>query len=847
MTRFLLTSCASAALALPAHAQTIPAPAADPTVTPTAPAAPTPDPAAPTATAAQAPSEQNPTAGVDEEDAAEITVVARRDPTAVIGDIPPENTLSARDIRAYGASSVSELLQQLSPQLGSVRGRGGEQPVVLLNGRRISGFREIRDLPPEAILRLDILPEEVALKYGYSANQRVVNIVLRPRFRSTAVRLTGTVPSEGGNSSGEVDATRLQIGKTTRTTLNVHAEGNSAITESERLIQFNGTGVDPRPYRTLVGSQQLYRAGGTHNFGIGKASATIDGQVQDQSGNNLLGPSLLASGVGLKRHSDTLSGQLNFALNGNQDDWRWSFTGGYQSSRTRTETDRESAQLGGYSDFARFVTRTGNIDAVLNGNLVKVPAGDLSVTLKAGADAQGINSEAIRQNVPVLPTSLNRQSANAGFSLDLPISRRRSNFDALGNLSVNVNGNVEHLSDVGNLQTIGAGLNWSPAVPVNVILSWTRDQNAPTLNQLGEPLLITPGTRIFDFVTGTTAIATVTSGGNRNLTPDERNVVKLGLTWKPWTEKDINLRADFSHTRSSNVISDFPGVTDAVAAAFPGRITRDQATGQLLAVDVRPVNLYRASRDELRWGINLSKPLTSARPSQATIDAFRRQFRLGPGGAGGGRPGGGPGADGGGPRGGGGFGGGGRGGGGGNFRQGGRLQFSLYHTWVFRDDAQIGPGQPVLSYLDGQLVSGGFRPRHKLELESGYFNNGIGLRLAATWQNGGTIQAGTTTGTNSLRFSPLALFNLSAFVNPGDKPDWVLKHPWLRGTQIRLGITNIFDEKQRVRDAAGGTPVNYQPDLLDPTGRTFGITLRKLFLPPPSFFRRSAAEGGGSR
>jgi len=841
MTRFLLNSCALAALSLPAHAQTAPPPAAEPApaATPATPARTPP----PSGSESQAPSEQNPTAGVDDEDAAEITVVARRDPTAVIGDIPPENTLSARDIRAYGASSVSELLQQLSPQLGSVRGRGGEQPVVLLNGRRISGFREIRDLPPEAILRLDILPEEVALKYGYSANQRVVNIVLRPRFRSTAVRLTGTVPSEGGNTSGEADATRLQIGKTTRTTINVHAEGNSAITENERLILFNGTGIDPRPYRTLVGSQQLYRVGGTHNFGIGKASATIDGQLQDQSGNNLLGPASLTSGVGLNRHSDSLSGQLNFALNGNQDDWRWSFTGGYQSSRTRTETDRESTQLGGYSDFARFVTRTGNVDAVLNGNLFKVPAGDVSVTLKAGADAEGINSEAIRQNVPALPTSLNRQWANAGFSLDLPISRRRSGFDALGNLSVNLNGNVEHLSDVGNLQTIGAGLNYSPSVPLNFILSWTRDQNAPTLNQLGEPILTTPGTRVFDFVTGTTAIATVTSGGNAALTPDERNVVKLGLTWKPWAEKDINLRADFSHTRSSNVISDFPGVTQAVQDAFPGRITRD-SLGNLLSVDVRPVNLFRASRDELRWGINLSKPLTSARPSQATIDAFRRQFGLPPGG---GRPGGGPGAGGGGPRGGGGFGGGGGGGGGGNFRQGGRLQFSLYHTWVFRDDAQIGPGQPVLSYLDGQLVSGGFRPRHKLEMESGYFNNGIGLRLAATWQNGGTIQTGTTTGTSSLRFSPLALFNLSAFVNPGDKPDWVLKHPWLRGTQIRLGINNVFDEKQRVRDAAGGTPVNYQPDLLDPTGRTFGITLRKLFLPPPSFFRRAATEGAGTR
>ncbi|URD61509.1 TonB-dependent receptor plug domain-containing protein [Sphingomonas sp. KRR8] len=829
MIRFLLTTSAAAALAVPAAAQ--PAPAAAP---------------APASADSRTPSQENPTAGVDDEDAAEITVVARRDPTAVIGDIPPENTLSSRDIRAYGASSVAELLQQLGPQLGSVRGRGGEQPVVLLNGRRISGFREIRDLPPEAILRLDILPEEVALKYGYSANQRVVNIVLRPRFRSTSVRAEGTVPTSGGNSSGELDVTRLQIGKTTRTTLNAHTEGNSAITENERLIQFGGTGVDPRPFRTLVGSQELVRVGGSHNFGLGKASATIDGQVQQQSGNNLLGPSLITSGIGLNRHSNTRAGQLNFAVNGNQYDWRWSLTGGYQSSRTRTQTDRETTSLSAYLDRARFTTRAGNVDAVLNGSLFKVPAGDLAITLKAGAEAEGINSESVRQGVSLNPPTLTRQSANAGFSLDLPISRRRSGFDALGNLSLNVNGDVEHFSDVGTLSTIGAGLSWSPSVPLNFIASFTHDEGAPTLNQLGQPQLVTPGSRVFDFVRNTTVIADVVSGGNPALTPDRRNVTKLGLTWKPWADKEINLRADYSHTRSSNVISDFPGVTQAVQDAFPGRIARDPGTGNLLRVDVTPVNLYRASRDELRWGINFSKPLTSARPSQAVIDAFRRQFGLAPGGAGGARPSGGgdgppPGA-GGGPRGGGGgFGGGGRGGG--NFRQGGRLQLSVYHTWVFRDDAQIGPGGPVLSYLNGELVSGGFRPRHKLELDSGYFNNGLGLRLAGTWQNGGTVRSGTST----LDFSPLAQINVSAFANLGERPNMVLKHQWLRGVQLRLNVSNLFDSKQQVRDAAGGVPINYQPDLLNPTGRTFSISIRKLFLPPPSFFRRAAAEGAGSR
>ena len=72
------------------------------------------------------------------------------------------------------------------------------------------------------------------------------------------------------------------------------------------------------------------------------------------------------------------------------------------------------------------------------------------------------------------------------------------------------------------------------------------------------------------------------------------------------------------------------------------------------------------------------------------------------------------------------------------------------------------------------------------------------------------------------------------------------KHPWLRGTQVRFSVDNIFDEKQKVRDAAGETPLNYQPDLLDPLGRTFKISLRKLFLPRPQFIRRGAGGGSGN-
>src|SRR4051812_44137919 len=187
----------------------------------------------------------------------EIVIVGSKPRGSVVGDIPPEDTLDARDVRATGASNVSELLEAIAPQIGSAQGRGGERPVLLLNGQRISSFREMRDIPTEAIQRVEILPEEVALKYGYGSDQKVVNIVLRLRFRSTVAQAGAGIATEGGYASGNADLTRLMIQRNGRTTFNLHAEGNGILTEDERDILLtqapvNGTTEQALAARSLV-------------------------------------------------------------------------------------------------------------------------------------------------------------------------------------------------------------------------------------------------------------------------------------------------------------------------------------------------------------------------------------------------------------------------------------------------------------------------------------------------------------------------------------------------------------------------------------------------------------------
>ncbi len=936
------------ASAMPAIAQAqVATPPATPSQAPT-PAATTTDGTPAAATVQTPPSPQRPQAQpqpeADEEgaDEGDVVVTARREPGKVPGDIPPEQQLSPADIRAYGVSSVSDLLTELAPQTTS--GRGGS-PVILLNGRRIAGFQEIRDLPTEAILRVDILPEEVSLKYGYRADQKVVNFVLRPRFRSLAAEAIGKVPTQGGSAMGQGKLDWLQIRRDKRLSIHTDYSETSRLTEAERgiiapasnaslggnivtadpglaaltgtspsvvgvpsgltgapsLAQLAGspaTSTDVTPYRTLQSAQRQWDANVVYARNIfDKVSASFNAEVQTTQSNswnglptaNLQLPvgnpySPFATGATVSRLTNAygplvqdntgLTAHLGTVFNGDIGKWRWSLTGSYDraESRVATDTGLNTADLQARlnandptanpygpldalglaaRNYARSTSSSGEVDALLNGRVFALPAGDVQASVKLGGETSDFSSRSTRFGV-VQTGDVSRDIVNGQVNLDFPIANRdRQVLGAIGDLSLNVNAGADHLSDFGTLTTVGYGANWSPLEGVRFLASWTDQEDAPTAQQLGNPTITTPNVRLFDYVRGTTATITAVTGGNPALVADNRHVMKLGLNVKPWRQRDINLTANYYRINTDDPIASFPTPTAAIEEAFPDRFTRD-AGGNLLRVDSRPINFARTERSQLRWGLNFSKPIKSK--IQKEIEAFRAGTgpnpfaglnfpgrRGGPGGEGGprgegsgdGRPGGAPGGPGaGGPGGPGGPGGGFRGGGfgGGRGGGGGRVQFALYHTWTFADRVIVADGGPELDLLRGDAIgSSGGTSRHQLEAQAGYANNGVGMRLSGNWRSATRVNGGTPGNPQPLEFGSLATLDFRLFADLGQRLELLKKHPWLRGTRVSLVVDNIFNQRQRVTDATGTVPIGYQPGYLDPLGRTVRLSIRKLF------------------
>jgi hypothetical protein len=554
------------------------------------------------------------------DDSEAIVVTGKR--SNLIGDIPPENALDSRELLATGATNINELLEALAPQLGSSQGRGGERPIMLLDGQRVSGFREVRDIPTEAIEKVEILPEEVALKYGYSADQKVMNIVLRPRFRSTAAMLEGEFATDGGYAGGTGDVTRLMIGKNGRTSVNLHAEGNGMLTESERSIALDQSPqtsdvTDDRAARSLIGSKLDLRSSATVNRTLGSVVSTFNGELEHNEGRSLFGLSDDALSA-LARRTSQDSAHAGMALNWGSK-WRWSSTANADLVHGVTRSDRSDPAV----DRAETRRISGDADLTAHGNLFTLPAGKADTTVRIAVSTLHMESE---RSGPTDTSrhSLGRTAGAGSVNVDLPISRRNSDFHSLGNLTVNGNLQVQQLSDFGTLTKVGAGANWSPKDRLNLLGSWTREEGPPTVQQLGDPTLVTPDSRIFDFATGQTALATVITGGNPDLESDRRSVTKFRGDWQPAEKLDLRLHAEFVHEKVERPISTFPAASPTLEAAFPDRFVRDSG-GQLVSVDLRSVNFDSSRRDTMQIGLDFSHSLKSAEPSAAARATFRQR------------------------------------------------------------------------------------------------------------------------------------------------------------------------------------------------------------------------------
>jgi hypothetical protein len=748
----------------------------------------------------------------------QIVVIATRLKGQIDAAQAPVATYDEKDIAALGAGSITDLLAKVSAQTGSGRGRGDGQPVILVNGQRITNFREMRNFPPEAIKRMEVLPEEVALRYGYPADARVINFILKDNFRSRSLEAKLGVPTRGGFSAWALEGTLLKIQGPRRFSVTASTDDTAALTEGERgVIQTappTAGRANPADYRTLIADSRNFGLNLSWSTGLGKdgkgGQLSLNGNATRADSRS--GSGLDALDAPLQRISHTTNISGGAGLNTNFGQWQFSATADATHGETETRIDRFAG-----TGFDTAVSNTERLTSqvTLIGRPLRLPAGEVNATINAGYNWAIIASRDTRSAASA--ADLTRGRVLGGLNLSLPLTSRRENtLGAVGDVTLNLSTGYSHLSDFGNLTDWSAGITWAPTAKLGLQASYIVTEAAPTLTQLGSPRTETFNVPVYDFASGQTVLATVIGGGNTALVKERQRDIKLSANWQLPVLSNSSLLVEYFRNRSSDVSAAFPLLTPVIEAAFPGRVTRD-LSGRIIAVDQRPVTLARQNSSRLRWGFNLTGTIGKAGEGGGMM-----------GGMGGPRPGGG------GPRPGGGGSGRGPGGGGGGFMGAmfggqGRWSVGLFHTVQLRGSVLIAPGVPPLDLLNGDALSGGGTPRHSLEFNGGAFHKGFGLFAQGTWNAPTRVRASGAPGSSDLRFGALGKVNLSLFADLGRMPKLTKKARFFKGSRLALQFENLFDARQNVTDASGAVPLSYQPDYLDPRGRVIGISFRKLF------------------
>lgn len=286
-----------ALLAVPAFAQTTPAPSQQ------APTGVNP----PTGPSADA------TTGADAEDT--IVVTGSRIARPELDSATPVAVVGAEQIRQQGATNVQEVLARL-PQVGipglsntnsnfltsgngvstvNLRNLGDQRTLVLVNGRRfVAGLAgtsivDVNNIPADFIDRVEVVTGGASAIYGSDAISGVVNFVLKDNFEGLTARAQYGLTSRGDNprySASITGGTKFGADDRGSIIANVTYDKDTGLLSRNRSISSqdcSGLGCGPQSYSSYAaqGRFQLLNGGvgasGQNLFTFNPDNSIVDG------------------------------------------------------------------------------------------------------------------------------------------------------------------------------------------------------------------------------------------------------------------------------------------------------------------------------------------------------------------------------------------------------------------------------------------------------------------------------------------------------------------------------------------------------------------------------------------
>lgn len=831
------------------------------------------------ASSAQGPAGPNP----------EIVVIGER----LFSDLQPERELDEAGVSSYGISTVDELLAEIQAEIGDdgeypLIMVNGERMNSLddIGSLPAEALRGVTVLPRGSAVRAGGTASQRVISLDLKPMVRSATLVAAPRIAtdgdwragrgeaiatyirgSTRANIAFRARGEGellesdrdiiqpapfrpfaqaGNlvsfpgSAGEIDPLLSALAGAIVTVAPVPASASPTL--SDFAANANQAAVtDLGRFRTLRPDSRNYDLSGTFSMRMAPwltSTATVRiGRSQRVSKRGL--PSALfavssgnafspfANDVGLayygpdplRSRSERDSGEASLTLNARFGRWSSNVNARYALATDDTRSERQNSSttitLGDVvnpfgatlpdliairTDRASARSATGLAQLSLTGPAVTLPAGDVQVTVESRLAVSRLRSSS---SFSVLAGNrrFERSERSIRGAVEVPLTGGAF-LPEVGDLSATGEYSMVRYSDAGTLDNHTLGLNWEPRPMLSLRAEIVAAGRPASVQTLGSPVIVTSDVRVFDPLTGETVDVVQISGGNPSLRPERTTVRRISGTLRLVPPLNLALNAEYSDTVARNFISALPDASAAVMLAFPDRFVRD-AGGVLTTVDLRPVNFASHREKRFRYGFTLSKSIGGGPGPRARLagdpaepgdeegageaPAPRVERRARPL----------------------------------------RLQLNASHSIVFSDKIVIRELLDPVDLLGGGAIGiAGGRVRHQLDATASVASGGSGVRLGVAWRGKSSLESRVGGASDTLRFSPLMAVNLKAFA---EMRRFLPRSDLAKGMRLSFNILNATNDRQKVRDSAGNTPLQYQPGYRDPLGRTIEIEIRKVF------------------
>lgn len=502
--------------------------------------------------------------------------------------VSPETELDGAEIDALGAENIGEVIERTASDYAL-----GEAPLIIVNGRRMPDPAVFSRFPPDALVRVEVLPTEAAGLYGArDPARRVVNIVLQHSFSSVEGRARARRPTAGGSHSANLEIQQSSIIGTRTRQLGVQGGVETSLRAGERdrdrTRRADDADVTLRPATESLSVNWAETA----TLGEWAASARASARRSESRSSLLRDGDTLDS----RRRFEGLT--LNAGLSGDLAGW---------STRLAVNANLSSSdQSGVFLSDSRQQTIAGDLG--LSRPLYDLPAGSVIGNLSGQTSHFRSVTKTIGQD-----EVFSGHSSSVSGGVTIPLTRASDGNQIsglLGNMIVSVGADLNAATS-GLGSGMNAALTWAPRPKLDLAGSWSRSTQAVADDQRLEPAFIGNPIRVFDFVSGAAVEVLPVLGGNPDLRSPRSERLSISASVGPFTSWEFRGGLGLQRTEATDGIGSLPDPTPQIENAFPDRFQRDPS-GQLVSIDRRPINLAAVLTEGLSSKLAFRVPFEGA-------------------------------------------------------------------------------------------------------------------------------------------------------------------------------------------------------------------------------------------